>query len=129
MFFRWYKSEFLWCTFNDELTRMDLLLRKNRPHVRGAVNALSKKLDLPEVISEKSLELVEIEFMHMKWVVEMRLIRIQHLIGSGDQKNSIRRQKSLGFAQQLLMIVNVLESLETNDDVKDAVTLNRDLQY
>ena len=48
------------------------------------MNTLSKKLDLPEVILEKSLELIEIEFMNMKWIVELRLIRIQHLIGSGD---------------------------------------------
>ena len=63
---------------------MRFLLRKNRPHVGGAVNTLSKKLDLPEVILEKSLELIKIEFMNMKWIVELRLIRIQHLIGSGD---------------------------------------------
>ena len=85
------------------------------------MDALSKKLDVPEVILEKSLELIEIEFMNMKRIVEMGLIRVQRLIRRGDQKNSIRRQMPLGFAQQLVMIVNVLKGLEANDDVKDGV--------
>ena len=65
------------------------------------MNTLSEKLDLPEVIFEKSLELIEIQFMNMKWVVEMRLIGVQRLVRRRDQENSIRRQKPLGFAQKL----------------------------
>src|SRR5438128_2537258 len=107
---------------------MRLFLRKDRPHVGCAMDTLSEELDLPEVLLEEGLEFVEIEFVNMKRVVEMRLIRVQRLVGCGDQKQSIRGQESLGFAEQLVMIVNVLNCLEARDDVKSTVSRDRDVQ-
>src|SRR5437879_463044 len=78
--FRLYKSEFLGSPLNYELTRARLFFWKNRPEVGIAIDTLTEELYLAKIIPEDRLELVEIEFMNVERIVEMRLIRIQKLV-------------------------------------------------
>src|SRR5437899_2437289 len=87
-FFRLHKGKFLRSSFNHEFTRMGILLRKDRPKSRIAINTLSEKLDLPEIGFEECFKLIKIQLMNVEGILEIRHIRVQRFVWSGEQKYS-----------------------------------------
>ena len=93
-------------------------LGRHGPDIGVAVDALPQKAGPLEVPIQQLAETLEVQLLDVKRVFDTRFVRINSLVGGGNDEQSIFDQKPLDLIQEQLMLLDMLDRFKTDDDVK-----------
>src|SRR5439155_3990458 len=102
------------------------VVRADWPNAGAWMNALAEKTDVSKMTAEELVELVEVEFLHMKWIRFRRYVLICDFVWSRHDKHAIRLKQPFDLAQKFFLFLDVLDSFEADNDIERVILADWD---